>query len=216
MAGVVQRLLECLEYLDTHAQPFGKARRADRHDHEFLEVDGVVGMHAAIDDVHHRDRQEPRRGSADIAVERLLARGGRRLRGRERDAENGIGAEPALVGGAVEPDHDLVDLDLGLGIHAADRLEDFAIDGVDRLADPLAEIALLVAVAQLDRFMRTGRGAGGNRGAAQAAVLEHHVDLDGGIAAAVENFAADDVDDGGHAGSGVLPGLPTGSPGGGP
>ena len=116
----------------------------------------------------------------------------------ERDAENGVGAEPALVRRAVEIDHGLVDLDLLLGRHVAERLEDFAVDGLDRLQHALAEIARLVAVAQLDRLMRAGGGARRHRRAAHRAVLQHHVDLDGGIAAAVENFAADDVDDGGH------------------
>ena len=63
--------------------------------------------------------------------------------------------------------------------------------------DALAEIAL-AAVAQFDRLMRAGRGAGRHRGAAHRAVFQHDVDLDGRVAAAVEDFAADDVDDGGH------------------
>ena len=42
---------------------------AHRHDHEFLNVDRVVGMFAAVDDVHHRHRQHPGRGAADIAVQ---------------------------------------------------------------------------------------------------------------------------------------------------
>ena len=117
---------------------------------------------------------------------------------RERHAENGVGAEPALVRRAVELDHDLVDLDLLLDRHAAERLEDLAVDGVDRLLHALAEIARLVAVAQFDRLMGAGRGARRHRGAADRAVFQHHIDLDGRIAAAVENFAADDVDDGGH------------------
>ena len=69
------------------------------------------------------------------------------------------------------------------------------------LQHALAEIAALVAVAQLDRLVRAGRGARGHRGAALAAVLQHHVDLHGRVAAAVEDLAADDVDDGGHGGS---------------
>ena len=77
-------------------------------------------------------------------------------------------------------------------------LEDFAVDGLDRLLHALAEIALLVAVAQLDRLMRAGGGARGHRGAADRAVFQHHIDFDRGIAAAIENFAANDVDDGGH------------------
>ena len=75
-----------------------------------------------------------RRGAADIAVERQAARLRRRLGDRQRDAEDGVGAEAALVGRAVERDQRLVDLDLLLGVHAADRVEDLAVDGVDRLA----------------------------------------------------------------------------------
>ena len=82
----------------------------------------------------------------------------------------------------------------------AERLEDLAVDGCDRLLHALAEIARLVAVAELDRLVRAGGGARGDRGAADRAVLQHHIDLDRGIAAAIENFAADDVDNGGHGG----------------
>ncbi len=141
---------------------------------------------------------------------------GRGLGDRQRHAEDGIGAEPALVGRAVERDQRLVDLDLGLGIHAADGIENLAVDRVDRLADPLAEIAL-AAVAQLDRLVRPGRGARRHRGAALRPVLEHDIDLDGRIAAAVEDFAADDVDDCGHGCSRRIleasPAASTGPPG---
>ncbi|MGY3409680.1 hypothetical protein ACVWZV_005793 [Bradyrhizobium sp. GM5.1] len=47
----------------------------------------------------------------------------------------------------VEVDHDLVELGLLLDIEAAQGLEDFAVDGADRLGDALAEIASLVTVA---------------------------------------------------------------------
>ena len=96
-------------------------------------------MRAAIDDVHHRHRQDMGVGAADIAVERQAGRLGRRLGDGQRDAEDGVGAEPLLVGRAVELDHRLVDVDLVLGFHAADRLEDLAVDGLDRLLDALAE-----------------------------------------------------------------------------
>ena len=86
---------------------------------------------------------------------------------------------------------------LVVGLHAARRVEDLAVDGVDRLAHALAAIAL-VAIAQLDSLMRAGRGARGHRGAAEGAVLQQDIDLDGRVAAAVENFPADDGSDCGH------------------
>ena len=53
---------------------------------------GIVGMLAAIDDVHHRHRQGAGIDAADIAVERQteIRRGG--LGDGERDAEDGVGA----------------------------------------------------------------------------------------------------------------------------
>jgi hypothetical protein len=68
----------------------------------------------------------------------------------------------------------------------------------DRLEHALAAVARGVAVAQLDRLARAGRGARGHGGAAHRARLEQHVAFDRGVAAAVEDFPADDVDDGAH------------------
>ena len=67
-----------------------------------------------------------------------------------------------------------------------------------RLRTPLPPIALLVAVAQLERFVLAGRRAGGHRGAAEHARGELHVDLDGGIAARIEDLAGANGDDLGH------------------
>jgi hypothetical protein len=140
---------------------------------------------AAVDDVHHRRRQDARRGPADIAIELQVGGFGRRLGDRQRNAEDRVGAEPRLVGRAVEGDHRLVDLDLLLGLEAADGVENVAGDRFDRLLDALAAVAALVAVAQLDRLVGAGRGARRHGGAAHRAVFEHDVDLDGRVAAAV-------------------------------
>ncbi len=198
VAGVGQRLLEGVEGLRPHAHGVGKGRRAEGDDHELLEIDRVVGMNATVEHVHHRHRQDAGIGAADIAVERQGVGLRRRLGGGQRHAQDGVGAEPALVGRAVERDHGLVDVDLALGLETADRFEDLAVDRFDGLLHALAAVAPLVAVAQLDRLVDAGRGAGGHRRAAERAVFQNYVDLDGGIAAAVKDFAADDIDDRGH------------------
>ncbi|MOA53710.1 hypothetical protein D3C78_1772090 [compost metagenome] len=46
--------------------------------------------------------------------------------------------------------------------------------------------------------MRAGGGAGGNGGTAHGAVFEINVDFNGRIAAAVEDFARDDIGNGSH------------------
>ena len=63
------------------------------------------------------------------------------------------------------------------------------------LVTALAEIAALVAVAQLERLVRAGRGAGRHGGAAHGAGLERDIDLDGRVAAAVQDLPAVDADD---------------------
>src|SRR4029453_10222936 len=109
---------------------------------KFLEIERIVGVYAAIEDVHHRYGKKPRRRSADITVERRALRGGRGLGNRERDSEDRVGAEPALVRRTVERDERLVDLRLRFRIHAADGIENLAIDGGDGFAHALAQIAL--------------------------------------------------------------------------
>ena len=185
---------------------FAEARRADRHDHEFLEVDRIVGVRAAIDDVHQRHRQHCARGAADIAVERQ-ARRSAPPPSRPPATRRGWHWRPAgLVRRAVEFAHHAVDARLVLGVHARDGVEDLAIDRVDGLLDALAAIAL-AAIAQFHRLVRAGRGARRHRGAAEGAVLQPHIDFHRGIAAAVEDFAGDDVDDRGHSISSLQDGV---------
>src|SRR3546814_763798 len=77
-------------------------------------------------------------------------------------------------------------------------------DLLDRLQHALAAIALLVAVAQLDRLVGAGRGAGGHGGAAEGAALQSDVDLDGRIAPGVQDLPGLNIDDCSHGPLGVL------------
>ena len=86
-AAPVQALLERVEHLGTIAQGLGEARRAHRDDHELLHVEVVVGMRAAIDDVHHRHRQVQRPDTAQVAVQRQAGFLGGRLGHRQRHGQ---------------------------------------------------------------------------------------------------------------------------------
>ena len=129
--------LQGVEYFGAHAQRFVKVGRTYGHDHEFLEVDGVVGVGAAVDDVHHRHGQACALGAADVAVERLAAGFGGGLRGGQRHAENGVGAEVGLVGRAIERDHGAIDGDLVFGIHVDEGFEISPFTSATALSTPL-------------------------------------------------------------------------------
>ena len=127
-----------MEDLGPDPQALGEARGAGGDDHELLEVDRVVGVGAAVEDVHHRHRQDRRLAAAvelgEVAVERLAGVGGGGLGDRQRDAEDRVGAEPALVRGAVELDHRLVERALLGGAGALQRRGDLTVDVGDRAA----------------------------------------------------------------------------------
>ena len=114
----LEHALEVMKDFAAAAQRVAELVEAQRHDHEFLHVDAVVGMLAAVDDVHHRRRQQPGIRAADVVVQRQLAVPGRRVGRGERDAEDRVRAEILLVRRAVELDHPLVDRDLVHRVHA--------------------------------------------------------------------------------------------------
>ena len=189
VAGLLQHRLEGVEDLGDHADALGERLGADGHDHEFLEVDLVVGVLAAVDDVGHRDGQDAGVGAADVAVERQAVGRGGRLGGGQADAQDRVGAELALVRRAVGRDQRAVEPDLVGRVAAHGDLGQRRVDVGDGLGHALAEVARLVAVAQLDRLVDPRAGPGGDRGPAQRAVGQDHIHLDGRVAAAVEDLA---------------------------
>ena len=102
-----------MEDLRASAQRLGETRGADRHHHELLNVDVRIGVRAAVEDVHHRHRQQPLVRSGASAgggsLQRLLRLCCRSVRGSHRHAEDRVRAQPALGRGAVEIDHRLVE-----------------------------------------------------------------------------------------------------------
>ena len=197
-AAFVQDLLQRVEHFGAVADRFLEARCADRDDHEFLDVQVVVGVRAAVDDVHHRHRHLHRAGAAEVAVQRQAGFFGGGLGHRHRHRQHGVGAEAALVFGAVQVDQGAVEEGLLVGVEAHDRFGDLGVDILAGLQHALAEVALHVAIAQFDRFARTGRRAGRHRRAAHHARLQQHIAFDGRIAARIDNFTADNINDSTH------------------
>ena len=103
-ATLVQELSEPMEGLGADPQRLGERRRARRHDHELLEVERVLRVGAAVDDVQHRDGEHAGVLAAEPAVERHAGLERRRLRDGQGDAEDRVRAEPRLVLGPVQLD----------------------------------------------------------------------------------------------------------------
>ncbi len=157
-AALVQRALQRVKHLGAHPQALREAGGAARHDHELLEVDFVVGVRAAVEHVHHRHRQHVRALAAEIAPQGESLLGRLRVRRRERDAEDRIGAQARLVRRPVERDQRLVETLLIGRVETTNRLRDLAVDVRDRARHALAP-PCRSAVAQLGRLELTRRCA---------------------------------------------------------
>ena len=117
-----------MEDLHPPAQRLGKRLRAHRHHHELLEVDVVVGVRAAVEDVHHRQSGSSvgvlrRPDSGTAAISKVGCRPGRCHRNRQ----NSVRAQTSFVLGAVERNHHLVERALVGGIHVRQGVGDLAI-----------------------------------------------------------------------------------------
>ena len=150
-------------------------------------------MHAAVEDVHHGRGQQVSVDAAQVLVQRKTRRLGSGAGNCQRHAQNGVGAELSLVGRTVRGNQRGIDGALIEGVEAHDSVSALVVDVLDGLRDALAQIAALVAVAQLASFESASRSARRHHRATEAAVLEHDLDLDGGVAAAVEHLATVDV-----------------------
>ena len=194
----MQHLLQGVVDLGAPAQSLGEGGGAHGHDHELLEVHVVVGMHAAVQDVHHGRRQKMRVRTAHVLVQRQL--GG--LRGSlghgQRSAQDGVGTEHALVLRAVGLDHGGVHHALILGLEADEHVGDLVVHMGHGIQRALTQIAALVAVAQLHGLESARGSARGNRRAAEGAVFQHDFHFDGGVAARIENLAPVHIDDDAH------------------
>ncbi len=201
-AAGLEHALQGVEHLGAVADRLGHGGRAHRLDHEFLDVHVVVGVLTAVDDVHHRHRQGVLvvvvLQVGDVFVERLFLGLGFRLGRRQGHRQDGVGAQVALVVGAVGVDHRLVQRPLVGGVAAHQQLADLGIDVAHGAGDALAQVAGLVAVTQLQRFPGAGGGTAGRAGAGGMAGFQGHIGFDGGVAAGIKNLAGLDVNNLGH------------------
>ena len=138
-----------MEHLHADAQALAEGWGANRHHHEFLEIDIRIGMCAAVEDVQHGDRQQVTRRVArqvcDVRIEAFALPDGIGFERRHRNREDGVGAEPALIGAAIEPNHRLVEFAL-CQIPVLERTGDLAVHVGDGFGDASAQVALRITI----------------------------------------------------------------------
>ena len=157
MTGRFEVFLQGVENFRTHADSFTNRRRADRHNHKFLEVNRVVSVLTAVNNVHHRHRQNVSHCTAEITIKREFAFFSLSLSHSHRNGENGISTEVTFVFSAVEFNHGFINIDLVIGIQTGQSVINFIINIFHGFQNALTAETSFVAVAQFDCLMHTGR-----------------------------------------------------------
>ncbi len=113
--------------------------------------------------------------------------------------QDGVGTKLGLVFGAVGIDHDFIQRTLIGGIFAHQQTFDGVVDVAHGLQHTFAKVAGFVAVAQFQRFARTGGRAGGRTGGTYSTAFQNDFCTDGRVTATVQNFEGFDVNNFTHA-----------------
>ena len=136
-----------------HADGFFHVAGGHRHDHEFLNVDWVICVLAAIDDIHHWHRQDTGRGATNVAEQRLRGEISSCLCAGQRHTKNSVRAQTCFVWGAVQLDHCGIDGNLFSDIHAHEVFRDLAVYSGAGFENTFAKITRFVAVTLFHRFV---------------------------------------------------------------
>ena len=98
IAGFLQDRFQGMVGFRAPAQGLAEAGRADRGDHELLQVGPLpVGVDAAVHDIEHGHGQQVGFFAAQVAVQGQLGAGGRGAGHGQAHGQDGVGAQPALV-----------------------------------------------------------------------------------------------------------------------
>ena len=166
-------LLEDVVGLRAHLHGLGEGRSTSGEEHELLEGKRVASVLTTVDDVEGGAGEDV--GGLDagelseVSIEGEALVGGGSLGDGHGDTKDGVGAELALVVGAIKLVQEVVDLLLGsdgeLGVDQSGGND--GVDVLNSLGDTLADVSVAL-VTELDGLVDTGGGTGGNLGAEEA------------------------------------------------
>ena len=196
VAVLFQHGFQIVEDFDAPAQGLVKARSAERHHHEFLHVDGIIGVRAAIENVHHRDGKRAGRGIARILSRDTCRAAGRRRpqrRARRPSKRRGWRSRRTSICSACRRRRSCaVERALVGGVEARRRLSAISPltlrDGL--AARPCRDSAICRRRAVRLASCSPVEAPEGTAARPHGAAFEANVRFDRGIAAGIENLAA--------------------------
>ena len=130
-------------------------RVTDGGDHEFLDLNVGVRVRATVEDVHHWNGQHMSVGATKVLVQGQLSGGCGSLRGSERNAQNCIRTDVALIRCSVNLHHGAIQSTLIASIHADNSRSQDLRHRVYCIQDALALVTVFIAIAAFNCLERT-------------------------------------------------------------
>ena len=188
-ALALQQRCQSVEYLSTPAQTFLEALSAYRHNHELLYIYGVGRMCAAVQDVHHRNRQTITADSAQETIQRNIQCQSCRSCAGNGYCQNRVRAQIGLILGSVSLDHRCVyRIDIR-SIHSLQRIVDYSVDVLHCLGNALSAKAALIAITKLQSLKLSGRSSARSCASAYYSTRQNNLCLYCRIASGVDNLS---------------------------
>ena len=190
VTGSFKVLLQGVENFSTHTNSFTDRRSANRHNHEFLNVDWVISMLTAVQNIHHRNRQNMSHRTAKVTIKRKFAFFSLSFRNSHRNGENSISTEFAFVFSAIEFNHSFINVDLVIGIKTSQSVINSVINIFNGFQNTFSAKTGFVAITKFNSFVNTGRSAGRNSGTSESTALKNNISLNGRITTRINNFSS--------------------------
>ena len=158
-----QNFSQVVEHFRTHTHRFFQGFRANRLNHEFLNINVVVCVLTTVDDVHHWYRHGVFAWGAvqfsDVLEQWHTFSSSCCFGVRQGNCQDCVRTEVRFVFSTVQIDHDLVDASLIFGIFANDSLSNRTVNSANRFQYAFAHETGFVAITQFQRFAGTCRCA---------------------------------------------------------
>jgi hypothetical protein len=196
-----------MEYFCSHTKCRGKVWGTDRHDHEFLYIDIVVGMGTTVQDVHHRKRQFPGVYAANIAVEGQTECLCRSLGNSDGNTEDRICPEITFEFSPVQFDHAQIYAGLIGCVHPDDLIRDLGVHIVDCGENSFSQVSSGVAVSQFQGFPLTRGGSRWYGCPAHYPGLQQYFYFQSRVASRIENLPCIHISNCAHLLSPLLRGI---------
>ena len=157
-----------------------------------MDVNLVVRVRTAVENVHHGHRQRVGIHPTDVAIQRLSRAFRCGVCCGQGNAKYGVRTNLAFIARAVEVNHGLVDGTLIKHVEAQQFVREHIVDVVNRLCHAFTH-PFRTAIAQFNGFVDTCRCTGRYRCTAHAAIARDDVYFESGVAARIKDLAGLDL-----------------------